>query len=259
MVLLGLGLLGAAAAVHQDRSREMIMIAIFLASTLSSIAGFAFSAICGGMLFHLTKDPVQVVQVMITCSIANQIAMTWAGRHNIDWRTLWVYLTGGCFGVMAGVWVLLYTDHVLYTEGLGLFLMANGTYMLLRKPIVIRRQHAAFDFGVSVLSGVAGGAAGFPSALVTIWCSMKGWSKENQRAVVQPFILIMQIIALSIICLARSPQAGNVGFALTNLLFIPASLFGTAIGLALYERLSDIQFARAVNVLLIVSGLSYLV
>ena len=47
--------------------------AVFVASTLSSIAGFAFSAICGAMLFHMGGKPVHIVQVMIVCSIAIQL------------------------------------------------------------------------------------------------------------------------------------------------------------------------------------------
>ena len=235
------------------------MIAILLASILSSIAGFAFSAICGAMLFHLTKDSVQMVQIMITCSIANQAAMTWACRHDIDWDALKVYLAGGCIGLAVGIWILLNTDHTLYTHGLGFLLLVYGAYMLFRKPIVIRSQHAAFDFGTGLLGGVTGGAAGFPSAFVAIWCGMKGWNKSRQRAVCQPFILIMQVLALLGISLARLSTAGGIGFDFTNLLFIPASLLGTSLGLAFYKRLSDNQFARAVNILLIVSGVSYLV
>src|ERR1700722_2968356 len=44
-----------------------IMMAIALASFLSSIAGFAFSAICGAILFHLDDDPVQIVHLTIIC------------------------------------------------------------------------------------------------------------------------------------------------------------------------------------------------
>jgi hypothetical protein len=130
---------------------------------------------------------------------------------------------------------------------------------LLRKPLVIRRQHAALDFATGLLGGITGGAAGFPGAFVTIWCSMKGWDKSRQRAVFQPFILIMQVLALLVISLLHRRSTGGLGFDPTDLLFIPASLFGTSLGLALYRRLSDGQFARAVNVLLIASGLSYII
>ena len=66
----------------------MAMGAIAVASALSSIAGFAFSAIRGAMLFHLVPSTVQEVQIMILCSIANQAAMTWTPRRDIDWRAL---------------------------------------------------------------------------------------------------------------------------------------------------------------------------
>jgi len=89
------------------------MAAIALASLVSSIAGFAFSAIAGAMLFHLMKDPVQVVQLMMTCSIANQAAMTWNVRQEIDWRALAAYLVGGMPGLVVGIWVLLHADRTL--------------------------------------------------------------------------------------------------------------------------------------------------
>jgi hypothetical protein len=97
--------------------------------------------------------------------------------------------------------------------------------MLFRKPMVVRTQHAVFDVGCGFLSAIFGGAVGFPSATVMIWCGMKGWDKTRQRAVVQPFILIMQMIALQAIILLGH----NRGFGPGDLLFIPASLLGTGL------------------------------
>jgi uncharacterized membrane protein YfcA len=257
VLLVGLVLLCVALAGHHDPHLEIVMAAITLASVLSSIAGFAFSAISGAMLFHLGDNPVQVVQVMVICSIANQATMTWSVRHDINWSQLGVYLSGGVVGLLAGVWILLHTARTVYAPALGLFLLGYGAYMLFRKPLVIRKQHAGLDFVTGILGGITGGAAGFPGAFVSIWCGMKGWEKARQRAVVQPFILIMQILALLAISLVRRQAAGGFGFDLNDLLFIPASLLGTSVGLALYRRLSDGQFARAVNILLIISGFSY--
>jgi uncharacterized membrane protein YfcA len=52
-------------------------------------------------------------------------------------------------------------------------------------------------------------------------------------------------------------SAGKTAFAPAILLCIPGSLLGTAIGMTLYKRLSDNHFARVVNLLMIVSGISY--
>jgi uncharacterized membrane protein YfcA len=236
----------------------LFALAVCLAAVVSGVAGFAFSAICGAVLFHLSDDPVKVVQIMMTCSIANQGAMTWALRREIDWRGLCLTLAGGTIGLPAGVWILLHIDHRHYVEALGGFLLVYGTYMLARKPMIIRTDHAALDFAAGVLSGIVGGAAAFPGAILTIWCGLKGWNKSRQRAMSQPFILIMQIAALAVITLSRGTAAQPVGFDEANLLFIPVSLLGTAVGLMLYRRLSDRQFAGAVNIMLVISGLSYI-
>lgn len=241
----------------QGAVRPVVVGAIFLASAVSSIAGFAFSAVCGAMLFHLSGDPVQIVQIMIVCSIANQTAMVWSLRKEVRWRELAVFLIGGVLGLPVGITILLKLDRHVYTHVLGVFLVVYGAYMLVRKPWVIRRQTTAFDVFAGLLGGITGGAAGFPGAFVTIWCGFKGWNKERQRAMFQPFILIMQVAALATISLLRH-SAGEVGFEPANLLAIPAALLGTAVGMTLYKRLSDNHFARIVNVLMIVSGISYL-
>lgn len=237
----------------------MAMGTIAAASVVSSIAGFAFSAICGAMLFHLVPSTVQAVQIMILCSIANQAAMTWSLRRDIDWRALGVFLFGGAMGLPAGVWLLMHADHAVYTAVLGVFLLCYGIWMLLRRPMTVRWRHPALDVAIGFIGGVTGGAAGFPGATVTIWCGCKGWDKTRQRALFQPFILLMQVAALLAINLVRPGEAHGIGVAVGDLLCIPASLLGTAVGLTFFRGLSDTQFTRAVNVLLIVSGLSYVV
>jgi uncharacterized membrane protein YfcA len=232
--------------------------AVCLSALLSSVAGFAFSAICGAMLFHLSDDPVRVVQIMMTCSIANQAAMTWALRDDIDWHDLRLTLAGGFLGLPVGIWILLHIDRRHYIVALGLFLMIYGATMLVRKPMVVRGMHGALDFVAGALSGTVGGAAAFPGAVVTIWCNLKGWNKSRQRAMAQPFILIMQIAALLAITMARRSGAQTVGFDEANLLFVPASLLGTSLGLLLFRRMSDRQFSSMVNLLLVISGLSYI-
>ncbi len=90
---------------------------------------------------------------------------------------------------------------------------------------------------------------------MTIWCGMKGWDKARQRGVYQPFILIMQVLALLAIEFVAPVVAAGPGLGAAAWTFIPAALLGTCCGLAIFKRLTDVQFARAVNVLLIASGL----
>ncbi len=231
----------------------VVLLAIFFASALSSIAGFAFSAICGAMLFHLMDGQVRIVEIMMVSSIAIQALSVWTLRNTIDWRVLPAFLAGGLVGLPAGVWLLLNLSQRVYVQGMGVLLAAYGVYMLFRRPIRLRRDFgAAGDAAAGVFGGITGGMAGFPGALVTIWCGVKGWDKRRQRGVYQPFILIMQIAALVAIHLMRS--RGSADLDPLAWAYVPAALLGTWCGLALFARLTDRQFGMAVNLLLIVSG-----
>jgi uncharacterized membrane protein YfcA len=233
--------------------------AVLLAATLSSIAGFAFSAICGAMLLYIIRDPVQVVVVMMICSIAIQslsVAVLW--RH-ISWRSLSTFLAGGVVGLPVGVWLLLHLGSAWLKDAVGALLMAYAAYGLLMRPLTIRSDSNMADMCVGFFGGVTGGLAGFPGAAVTIWCSMRGWDKQRQRAIYQPFILIMQVLALSLIQLSRSSVTLAAGASLDLLQFVPVALLGAWFGLVIFRRLSDRLFALTVNLLLLGSGIGLLV
>ena len=233
------------------------MAAVLIAALTSSIAGFAFSAICGAMLFHLLDDPVQVVQIMMICSIAGQALMVWSLRRDIDWRGLPPFLVGAAAGLPVGVYGLLHARPVLYVHIIGALLVLYAAFMIFRRPLVVRRQHPLFDGVAGFLGGVTGGAAAFPGAFVTIWCGFKGLSKERQRGIYQPFILIVQLAALGILALS-SLGGGGRPFDFAGITYVPAMLIGSSFGMACFKWLNDRQFALAVNLMLIVAGLSFL-
>ncbi|MGG5823883.1 TSUP family transporter [Falsiroseomonas sp. HW251] len=239
-----LGLLSSGAST-------LALVAVLVAATVSSIAGFAFSAIAAAMLLPLMREPVEVVTIMLLSSIAIQSLSVWALRRAIDWHALFPMLVGGIMGLPIGVYLLLHLDTSQYARIMGVALVLYGAYMLFRKPLTVRggRLHDAL---AGVAGGITGGLAAFPGALVTIWCSMKGWDKNRQRGVYQPYILIMQILTL---VLLRTVTSGSwPGIAATAWTFVPAALMGTCCGLAIFKRLTDKQFGTAINVLLLVAG-----
>ena len=233
------------------------MAAIFVAAFASSIAGFAFSAICGAILFHLLDDPLRVVQIMMICSVGGQALMVWSLRRDIFWSALLVFVIGAGAGLPLGVYVLLHAKPVVYIHIVGALLVLYAGLMIFRRPFVVRRQHAVLDAVAGFLGGITGGAAAFPGAFVTIWCSFKGWSKERQRGIYQPFILIVQVAGLALLAAASLGGEGR-HFDLGGIVYLPAMLLGSACGMACFKWLNDRQFTLSVNLLLIVSGLSFL-
>jgi uncharacterized membrane protein YfcA len=258
VAIVGLGILiaeGIVLSAQGPRGVAFSLIAVFVASTISSIAGFAFSALCGALLFHLMDSPIYAVQVMITCSIAIQLLSVATLWRSIDWSSLPVFLVGGVIGVPAGVYLLLHLQTSAYRDIIGALLIAYGGYLLLRNPVSKLRTGPLSDACAGFLGGLTGGLAGFPGASVTIWCGLKGWDKVRQRAVYQPFILSMQPVALIVIALMRPASASATQLDWKTLAFIPAALLGAWFGLRIFQRLSDRQFELTVNALLIVSGI----
>ena len=254
---IGLGLLVAESAMlsaHGEGRTAAALLAVLLASTASSIAGFAFSALCGALLFHLMDSPVYAVQVMIVCSIAIQLFSVATLWRSIDWRSLPIYLIGGILGVPAGVYLLLHLPSDAYRDAIGGLLIVYGGYLLLRWPTRALRMGPLADACAGFLGGLSGGLAAFPGAFVTIWCGLKGWDKARQRGVYQPFILGMQPITLLVIYLMRPSASIAMQLDWKTLTFIPAALLGAWLGLCIFKRLSDRQFELAVNLLLIASG-----
>jgi hypothetical protein len=80
--------------------------------------------------------------------------------------------------------------------------------------------------------------------------------KEQQRGIVQPFIIEMQIFAL--ILFARSPIGLPDTFATHLWTALPPLLLGTSLGALAFQRVGGQTFREAILLLLILSGLAML-
>ena len=226
---------------------------IFAAATLSSVVGFAFSAIAGAMILHFVPNGVEAVEIMMIASIGIQCYSVAGIWRSIQWSRCTPFIVGGIAALPLGISLLLRLKPESYASAMGAMLVAYGVYMLLRRPLPCRSgEHRIADGLIGALGGITGPLAAFPGALVTIWCGTRKWSKVEQRAVYQPYILIMQILALAALCFVQGrtmPDARLLAYALPG-------IAGATIGLRVFHALTDGQFQKIVNVALVVSGLA---
>ncbi len=223
---------------------------VFSAALVSSVAGFAFSALAGAALMHLYDRPAHAVEIMVLCSIAIQLYCVIAMRRSIEWRRLLPFLIGGAACVPVGVWLLSIVSYGGFAIGLGVFLTGYGGLMLWRPQGRMWAGAWWIDVCVGALGGITGGLAAFPGAFVTIWCSMRGWDKSVQRAVTQPFILAMQLMTLG----TMHAQHLAVQIDSVRIEGMLAALFAAFVGMKVFRSLSNRQFAWVLNSLLMVSG-----
>ena len=92
-----------------------------------------------------------------------------------------------------------------------------------------------------------------PGAVPTIWCDMRGMPKNDQRGLVQPFIAIMQVLALALLL---GQQSLSPRLVVDLAISLPALFAGSVLGIVAFRNVNEIGFRRIILVLLLLSGAS---
>ena len=226
---------------------------VFVAATVSSTVGFAFSAVAAGILLQIMSDQIAAVEIMLISSIALQIycvALLW---RDIVPRRVARFLLGGIVTIPAGVYALLALNTRSYAIVIGIVLAIYGVFTLVRPgPNIPSGVGSGFaDIIVGSIGGITGPLVAFPGAAVAMWCNVRGWDKVTQRCVYQPYILFMQIATLAVLWMLGETDRIDIA----HMLFIIPAVLGAHIGLRVFARMTDAEFKALVNVLLIFSGL----
>ena len=243
----------------------LVLVLVLGASGLmSGLSGFGFSAI--GALCLWVLPPQLGVPLLMGLSTANQLMSI--GQLKADMKPLrewWPYgpgpyLLGGFAGVPVGLLILYSLPTSSLMAVFGGFLVLYAAYSML-KPESLRiasRGNWPGSLLVGATGGIIGGFTAFPGAAVVVWTGLQHLPKSESRAIVQPYILGLQLISLAMLAL-QHPETFGRTYWLLLILTIPVVLPFTLLGVTLYRLLSDINFRRIAYVLLGTSGVGLLV
>jgi uncharacterized membrane protein YfcA len=234
----------------------IFLVATFASALVAGLSGFAFGLIAASLWLYILS-PQQTATLIIAFGLIVQGYSVWKLRHAINWSKLWPFIIGAAIGVPIGVVILTWANPAHVRSGVGLFLILYSLYALFRPTLKpIGAGGALADAGVGLLNGILAGITGLAGILVTIWCGLRGWPKDQQRAVFQP--VAVAIFAMSALWLgAKTVISGET----VRLFFfgLPALLAGTWLGLKLYGRVNEATFRKVVLILLLLSGVALLV
>jgi uncharacterized membrane protein YfcA len=231
----------------------IFLIATFAGALVAGLSGFAFALVAASIWLYILT-PLQTTTLIIAFGLIVQGYMVWKLRHALDWRKLWPFIAGAAIGVPAGVAILGWANPAYVRAGIGAFLVLYSLYALLRPSLPpVTQGGAAADAAVGFANGVLGGITGLAGILVTIWSGLRGWPKDQQRAVFQP--VAVAIFAMSGLWLGvkGTVSADTIRLFLFGL---PALLAGTWLGMKLYGRLDEAAFRKVVLALLLASGVA---
>jgi uncharacterized membrane protein YfcA len=242
------------AAAGIDTSSLLIVLAgAFLAGFTTGFAGFGTALVSSGLWFHALSAPMVPPLVVITAAAAQMVGLVTV-RNSFDWSRAAPYALGGLAGVPFGVALLAVVSPDLLRLSVGVFLVAYATFQLsglARLQIKVFGGGAA-DFAVGAAGGFLGGFAGLSGPLPLIWLQLRGGSSGEQRAIYQPFNLV--VLAAASVAMGFAGQIDRA-VALVAAACLPVTLLAAALGARLYTRVSAETFRAVILLLLLGSGL----
>jgi uncharacterized protein len=258
-----MGLLSLIPAGFSLGTLVALVLIVGVSGVMSGLSGFGFSAI--GALSLWLLPPKLGVPLLMGLSTANQLLSI--GQLKADMKPMrqwWPcgpgpYLLGGFFGVPFGLAIL----HSLPTSSLmtvfGALLVLYAAYSIL-KPDGLRVSSGGgwiASLLVGATGGIIGGFTAFPGAAVVVWTGLRHLPKSESRAIVQPYILGLQLVSIAMLAFQHPETFGRTYWSLL-IITTPVVLPCTLLGVYLYRLLSDINFRRIAYVLLGTSGVGLL-
>lgn len=227
----------------------------FLAAFCASIAGFAFVLVGAAVLLQF-YPPALIAPVLVMGSLIVQGICTVEVWHDIPWKRLWLYVGTATLGIPLGLLTLAHGPSRVIVAGVGVLLVLYAGYTLARIALRMAparlRASAGRDAAVGFASGILGGIGGYVGALVGMWADMQAMSPRDTRALMQPFIAIMQ--AITILGLVFTGFFTREAAILTAAA-VPALLLGVWLGIKAGRRLPLQGFRLLLLSLLLVSGI----
>ena len=164
----------------------VILIGALAGGIVSGIAGFGGGPVI--LAVWLLVLPPQMAAPLLTvaflCVMAFNIHLV---RHALSWQRLWPFLLGGLIGVPFGAALLQVVSPLTFRRIVGGFLVAYAVMRLsVLRTLQVYVRGWLPDAVAGAGAGVIAGLAGTPGPPISLWCGLRGWGKDEQRAVVAP-------------------------------------------------------------------------
>jgi uncharacterized membrane protein YfcA len=231
---------------------SLYLLGTVAAAFITGVTGFAFGLVAAAVWLYALA-PTESTFLIAAYALLVQGYAVWKLRRAIVPRRLSPFLIGTAAGVPGGALLLEYAAAIQLRFTIGVLLIAFASYSLTRPTMpVVRRAGPALDFVASVLNGVIGASTGLGGLVVNVWCSVRAWTPDEQRAVFQPTAVATFLMTLLWL---GAKGAVTEEAAWLFVIGLPALIFGTLVGWSAYKRLEQVRFRRIVLYVLLGAGL----
>lgn len=233
----------------------LLVVGAVIAGFVQGLSGFAFSIIAMSV-WVWGVDPRLASVMAVFGSLTGQLVSAVSVRRKLHLKSLAPYLAGGLAGIPLGIVLLPLLNPDAFKLGLGVILVVWCPLMLLSPGLPrLKRGGRVADGLAGVAGGFMGGIGGLTGVIPTLWCTLRGMEKDQQRALIQSFNLT--ILAVTMVAYVAT---GVVTRDMVPLLPVVACalLIPSLLGARVFAGLSEESFRRVVLALLGLSGVAML-
>ncbi len=226
-----------------------------VAGLVQGISGFAF-AMAAMAIWVWGVDPQVAAVMAVFGGLTGQIISVLRVRRGWQLQLLWPFVLGSAVGIPLGTRLLPLLDPNRFKLVLGGMLVVCCSAMLATSRLPTLKTGGRWADGVvGLLGGVMAPLSGFSGLAPALWATLRGYSKDEHRAVLQNFnLVVLSATMASLVWSGRArvehlPQMGVVAASL-----VVPSLYGSKI----YTGMSPAAFRNGVLWLLVLAGVTML-
>lgn len=238
--------------IFMDITLLVIAVGAIAGGFVQGLSGFAFGLVAMSF-WAWVVDPVLAAAMSVFGGLTGQIVAALSVRRTFQIRLIGPYLIGGAAGLPLGIAILPLLDIYVFRAFLGTILVVWCPLMLFSRMLPRLDISSRLPDGlVGMIGGVVSPLGGYNGVVLSIWGSLRGLEKHDQRSVIQNFNLGMLAATMASYLLSGTVTASMwPSFAIVA----PAMLIPTFIGTRVYLGISEAVFRQIVLSLLMASGL----
>jgi uncharacterized membrane protein YfcA len=229
----------------------LLMAAVFFAAFAQTLSGFGFALILMPIVtiwVGLRTAAPLVALTALTSYTVNLIRY----RRAVDIREVLRLGAASALGIPVGLWALANVDESIIKPLLGLVLIAYAVYRLIR-PAGLRLCSPRWVYPAGFVAGCLGGAYNTPGPPVIVYGSLRQWSRQKFRAVLQTFFFFNGVLVVASHYAAHHLTPTVLTFYAYA---VPALLLGILAGSRVDSKLNRDRFRTVVTVMILLLGLS---
>jgi uncharacterized membrane protein YfcA len=239
--------------VHLPPAGDIVIVVAgaLVGGFVNGLTGTGYALVSLGFWLQ-AMSPANAAPLVALCSVIGHVQSLPSIWHGVRWPRLWPFLAAGLAGVPLGTMLLEQVRISALKLGVGVLLIFYSAWMgFVRRPPIVTGGGRLADAAAGFAGGIMGGMASLSGPVPTIWVQLRGWTRDEQRGVNQPFNMAVLAAAL-----ASAAIAGLLDrqFWIWAIVGLPTTIAGARLGLLLYGRIGEIGFRRLVLVLLGFSG-----